>query len=202
MAQIVALVPVYTVTYSFLTLSHEQGAYPTVSDVKARALSMVGPSLAAAIGSGFVLVFASLLILPGIWLSVPIALIFSVVYIERAPFWSSLKRSISLVKSRWWWTLGVAFLPGTVVTIVILVAAALIFGVLGLATNLVPSFDESSSLYQILERLLQGVLKGVTYMGTVVGIVSSMAAYFHHVERLEATELAERVAALPDTPEL
>lgn len=197
LVSILASIAVYIACYSFLTLSHSLGRYPSATEVRERSRSMIGPSIAAALGAVFVLfIGASVLIIPMIWLIVPVTLSFSVVFEERTPFWTSLKRAMYLSKWRWWWTLGVSFLPNMIWSAVAALFAAVTIGILSLGTSIIPGVDESGILYRLAAGILNGIAQCVSYFGTVIATTSSMAAYYHHVERLEATTLTERVIAL------
>ncbi len=88
---------------------------------------------------GVLLLATALLVVPGVWLSVPAALFFIVRLRENLGFGAALTRAIYLVKGHWWATLGLlivmSFIQG-VAPLVVQMAGAVVLGIGATLTNM------------------------------------------------------------------
>lgn len=106
--------PLITAAHAYAVIDIANGERPTVGGTLRKAVGVlpaVGLAIVLAALVGYI--GLALLILPGIYLFVQFTVVAPAAAVERLSPGDALGRSWSLVDGRWWWTLGVAFVLGT-----------------------------------------------------------------------------------------
>ncbi len=86
--------------------------------------------------SAFLLVIAFLLlIIPGIWLSIPLSIAVSAYFLDYDNVADSITKSIDYVKTKWWFSFGVIFVVGIIISLLQMV------------------FNAPSSIYTIIKAI-------------------------------------------------
>lgn len=95
-------------TNSFIVLFHQhKGQNFTFKELEQFALSRFFNHLFAFLGVFFILIIGFiLLVIPGVWATMPLTMLFFVMLFERQAFHVSVQKSFFLVKDYWWQTFG------------------------------------------------------------------------------------------------
>jgi hypothetical protein len=139
-----------------------------------------------AVGLGFIL-----LIIPGVYLSITLSLIFIVRIEEDLGFFDALTRCKKLIKDNWWFTFGLILVVGIVQGF--LMYALYIPGYIVMFFTAFTGYEqEPGSLNRIL-YILTSILSS---LGTLSYMISTIAIAFHYynlVERKEAPGLLQQI---------
>ena len=107
-----------------------------------------------------------------------------------------MRRAFRLVREHWWWTFGIlllCYLAQSIAASIFSIPATLItmFSTLSASEG-----SEPSLIMQIVAGVLGAVSQLASFYFSTVVAVASAAVYYNHVERLEATNLTDRVSSL------
>ncbi len=143
------------------------------------------------IGSFFVVFFSMLLlVIPGVYLAIVIALVPMVRVQERTGFFASVRRSAKLVSGSWWLTLGLLFLMAIIVGMMGSVLALPSAGVTFLAV--LHSIDASNHLFKGL-FIITGILQQLTSLFSTAIFIAVGFHYFSQAEKKEGHGLLMKV---------
>jgi hypothetical protein len=133
--------------------------------------------------------------LPGIYLSVPLAMLATTVVVEDIDLGKGLSRVFALVNSRWFFSFGVvvtcslaqfALLAAVAIPFIVVFA----FGSALMPTQLSHAVVVAASGIAVLLYLV------VVTFSNFIGYAASAVLYFQHSERVDGTDLARRVQSL------
>lgn len=151
--------------------------------------------LFTSIGSTIVLVLAMvLLIIPAIYLFVPISLIAIIRLRERSSFFAALSRARQLVKGAWWSTLGLIVVLGIIQSFfsTIIQMPQIVF-------TFFITFTEGSTgtmaQYPVFTIIL-GFFSSLGYFTYAISTIGVALQYFSLVEKKEAASLLDKVENL------
>ncbi|MBC8042875.1 MAG: hypothetical protein IAF08_05465 [Rhizobacter sp.] len=143
-----------------------------------------------------------LLVIPGIYISVPISFIYVIMLRENRSVGEAISRGFALVRGHWWQSLGVLVVVGLLGYIVSFVFS-LPAGVIGFVSAFNSVREGSGTGATLFERALYVLTSIISSFGTLIfyGIVYIATAfqYFNLAERKEATGLMNKLQGI-DTP--
>ena len=131
------------------------------------------------------------LIIPGIYLSISLSLIFIVRLEEKLRFFDAVSRCIKLIKNNWWFTFGLILVIGLIQ--VFLVYALYIPNYIMMFVTAFSGIDSETSG---LNRILYIFTSIISSLGVLIYSISTIAIAFHYynlVERKEAPGLLEQI---------
>jgi len=196
-AILTSLVLVSTVySYILLYLKRQDDIPIEVDDVWLMVKSKTLKILLFSIGYGLVTVFATvLLIIPGIYVSVALMIIYIVGLNEDKGFFDSMSRSFYLVKNKWWFTFG------------LLIVLSLIQGFLGFLFQ-VPQYiamfviafnsvdgNGTDSITEII-LIVTTIISTLNFIFYAISLVGIAFHYFSLVEQKEAKGLLDKIEAI------
>ena len=145
---------------------------------------------------GVLLVIAfALFAVPGIWLSIPATLFFTVFVFEEGGFSATLNRSIYLIKHNWWATLGLVFVMSIIQGFMNFVFQVPQFVVLGARGLHVGGLGSDSML--LVTQCFSAIGQIILY---VPGLVALAFQYFNLVEKKDGLGLRSLVSQLGQAP--
>ncbi len=143
------------------------------------------------IGTFFVVMFFMLLlIIPGIYFGIVMALVAMIRVQERIGFFAAIRRGRKLISGSWWFTVGLLFLMAIIVGMMGSVLALPSAGVSFFA--LLHKADVSNYFFKTL-FIITGILQQLTSMFSVVILTSIGFQYFSLVEKKEGHGLLQKV---------
>ncbi|MBK7498229.1 MAG: hypothetical protein IPI19_03800 [Ignavibacteriales bacterium] len=196
-AILTSLVLVSTVySYILLYLKRQDDIPIEVDEVWLMVKSKTLKILLFSIGYGLVTVFATvLLIIPGIYVSVALMIIYIVGLNEDKGFFDSMSRSFYLVKNKWWFTFG------------LLIVLSLIQGFLGFLFQ-VPQYiamfviafnsvdgNGTDSITEII-LIVTTIISTLNFIFYAISLVGIAFHYFSLVEQKEAKGLLDKIEAI------
>jgi hypothetical protein len=190
---IVSYLIITVVTYSHLMLykQSESGVFG-LDDVWQMVKKNFFMILLTGIGYSFIVGFGFLfLIIPGIYLSIALSLIFIVRLEEELGFFDAVNRCIKLIKGNWWFTFGVILVVG-IIQGFLMYALYIPNYIMMFATAFTGVDSEASGL----NRILYIFTSIISSLGTLLYTVSTIAIAFHYynlVERKEAPGLLAQI---------
>lgn len=175
----------------------ERGVFPSVLELKAAVKELFWKVFAAALVSNVVVIIAQqFFYIPGVFLSVPMALLAVVIVVEGASFATAFSRVFDLIKRRWWYSFGIIVVASlTQWALLMVLAAPVIFLFLG-ASVLVPELPDFASIAPLIAALSTVVVLLALALSNTVLYCAHMVLYYQVSERYDGTELAARVAQL------
>lgn len=190
---LMSYVIITVVTYSHLLVYKEsETGYFDIEDVWKRVRKIFFPVLFTGIGYSVIVGFGILfLIIPGIYLSITLSLIFIVRLEEKLGFFDAIARCMKLIKDNWWFTFGVIFVVGLIQGF-LMYALYIPTYILMFATAFTGVDSETSGMNRILYILTSILIS----FGALLYTVSTLAIAFHYynlVERKEAPGLLEKI---------
>ncbi|MBK9099954.1 MAG: hypothetical protein IPM14_18030 [bacterium] len=138
------------------------------------------------VGLGFVF-----LIVPGIYLSITLSIIFIVRLEEEIGFFDAVSRCIKLIKDNWWFTFGFILVIGIIqgfLTYALYIPTYIMM--------FVTAFSGVDSESSGLNRILYIITSIISSLGVILYSISTVAIAFHYynlVERKEAPGLLEQI---------
>lgn len=190
---IISYVIITVVTYSHLMLykKSETGIFE-LDDIWQMVRKIFFMFLYTGIGYTIIVGFGFLfLIVPGIYLSIALSLIFIVRLEEELGFFDAVNRCIKLIRDNWWFTFGlilvVAMIQGFLTYALYIPNYIMMF-----ATALTGIDSEASGL----NRILYIITSIISSLGALLYTISTIAIAFHYynlVERKEAPGLLEQI---------
>jgi hypothetical protein len=166
--------------YGYLILRLETPASQPVEPpmVGAWIRTRILPTLGGGAALVVLLILATvLLLIPGIWLSVPTALFFFVRLYEKRSIDSAITRCVDLVKNHWWSTLGLLI----VISMIRMILPYIIGLAMGLSTLLFGALqwqDGANMFYYVIQAINQ-LVSLLTYSISLLAIAFQ---YFNLVE--------------------
>lgn len=190
---IISYVIITVVTYSHLIVykQSETGVFE-LDDVwqmvkkKFFLVLLTGIGYSIIVGLGFLF-----LIVPGIYLSIALSLIFIVRLEEEIGFFDAVSRCIKIVKHNWWFTFGLIFVVGIIQGF--LMYALYIPNYIMMFVTAFAGIDSETSG---LNRILYIITSLISSLGALLYTISTIAIAFHYynlVERKEAPGLLEQI---------
>lgn len=143
------------------------------------------------IGTFFVVMFFMLiLVIPGIYFALVMALVPMIRVQERLGFFAAIRRSAKLMSGSWWFTLGLLLLMAIIVGMMGSVMALPSAGVTFFA--MLHKADASNYFYKAL-FIITGILQQLISMFSVVILISIGYQYFSLVEKKEGHGLLSKI---------
>jgi hypothetical protein len=161
--------------------------------VKANFLRTVG----SYIGLAFVMGLAFLLLMiPGIYLMVPMSLFFVVQLVESTGFGQTISRAVFLTKGKWWSTFGLIMIMTLMLVVLFSVLGGLIGGlaVLGGGGS---ARAGNLNMFSIILSSLNGLMSLLIYPPLLIALAFQ---YFNLVGRKEGVGMRHMVDQLGTTP--
>lgn len=178
-------------TNSYIILFHQRkGSNFSFIDLEQFALSRFFNHLLAFVGVFFILLIGFLLlIVPGIWATMPLMMLFFVMLFEQQPFHVSVQKSFFLVKDYWWQTFGrmlsmwllsslvglIFFLPEFVVTLMLSIPEKLPF-----------HFSVSENTFVIITTASQGIFSLFSAL-----VYIAVALQYFHLSQIKAGKVSD-----------
>jgi hypothetical protein len=196
-AILTSLVLVSTVySYILLYLKRQDDIPIEVDEVWLMVKSKTLKILLFSIGYGLVTVFATiLLIIPGIYVSVSLMIIYIVGLNEDKGFFDSMSRSFFLIKNKWWFTFG------------LLIVLSLIQGFLGFLFQ-IPQYiamffvafnsaegNSTSSTTEII-FIVTTIISSLNFIFYSISLIGIAFHYFSLVEQKEAKGLLDKIESI------
>lgn len=185
---------IIAVTYSCLNLYIEKDSADfSVQEVWDRTKEDFLMILFTSIGTGFVTVFALLLIIPGIYLSVALTIIFMVRMREKLPFFDSVSRCRKLISGNWWFTFALLLILSVIEYFFSFIFAipqyiAMFIGLLH-STSGKPDLDS-------WVLIITSIISSVSYLFYCIPIIGITFHYFSLVEKKEAVGLLQKLETI------
>jgi len=186
---------IITVTYSCLNLYIERDSEDfNVNEVWNRTRKDFLLILFTSIGSGIVTLFGTLLlIIPGIYLSITLTIIFMVRMREQLSFTDSISRCRKLISGNWWFTFALLL-----ILTVIEYFFSFIFTIpeytatfIGLLHSTTGKPAVGSTVY-----IITSIISAVSYLFYAIPIIGITFHYFSLVEKKEAVGLLEKLETI------
>ena len=196
-AILTSLVLVSTVySYILLYLKRQDDIPIEVDEVWLMVKSKTLKILLFSVGYGLVTVFATiLLIIPGIYVSVSLMIIYIVGLNEDKGFFDSMSRSFFLIKNKWWFTFG------------LLIVLSLIQGFLGFLFQ-IPQYiamffvafnsaegNTTSSTTEII-FIVTTIISSLNFIFYSISLIGIAFHYFSLVEQKEAKGLLDKIESI------
>ncbi len=180
------------IALEFITLYSEKGpGSVTVDDIWQAIRRDFWMIVFTNIGTFFVvLFFMLLLVVPGVYFAIVMALVPMVRVQERIGFFAAIRRSSKLISGSWWFTLGLLFLMAIIVGMMGSVLALPSAGVSFLA--LLHKVNESNHAFRVL-FIITGILQQLTSMFSVVILMAIGFQYFSLAEKKEGRGLLRKI---------
>ena len=161
---------------------------------KSVALSLLGYGIVMGI---LVILGVVLLVLPGIYVYVPLAIGYVALVIENKTIKSAISRGFQLVKGEWWVTFGTLLGVGFVFGIISFAFQLPVFAyVMVKGFTAAEEVSVSSGGINIIAGLLTMVSVALTYLLYVVVIIALALVYFDLDEKKGSTGLLEQIKLL------
>lgn len=193
------------IIYNYMKLYKERGGADNFTkeevwqEVKESFLMIVGSSVLIGL-----MIFAGilLLIVPGIYISIPLSLLVFMRVIEKNSFGDALSRSFYLIKEYWWFTLGLMVVIGFITYI-----AAMVF----MIPQMIMSIFMSISFYSGsgeggIMRIIFIIVNTISTFGYslifAVPYTTTAFQYYNLVERKDNPGILDRISKInnPDEP--
>lgn len=172
----------------------------TTNDVWREVMKNFGRLLIASIVVGIVVVVGFMLcVIPGIYLGVALSLVFAIMVFEEISFSESFKRSLNLVKSKWWFTFGIFIVTGIIIYIlsILLSIPAMALGFKTMFYNLKQPTDAGMN-FSVGFHILNSVTSVITQLFSIILIVMTAFLYYSYVEEKEKPSLLEKIDQIND----
>jgi hypothetical protein len=185
---------IIAVTYSCLNLYIEKDSVDfSVNDVWERTKEDFLMILFTSIGTGFVTVFALLLIIPGVYLSVTLTIIFMVRMREKLPFFDSVSRCRKLISRNWWFTFALLLILS-----VIEYFFSFIFAIPQYIAMFIGFLHSTSGKPDLNSTvlILTSIISSVSYLFYCIPIIGITFHYFSLVEKKEAVGLLQKLETI------
>ena len=184
-----------TSVYAYISLYVEKGSEGfEIEDVWQKIGQNYFRILGVSLLKGLIIVIGFIFcILPGIYLSISLSMIFIIMIYEKKPFGDSFSRSFEITHERWWWTLLLLFIFNIVISLIRMVfqLPATIISMVYMV-NSIESGDISSSI-----SIVYGVLNSLSIIiGLILYTIPYIAIsfqYFAIVETKEKPSLMDQI---------
>jgi hypothetical protein len=186
---------IITVTYSCLNLYIERDSSDfSVNDVWDRTKEDFLMILFTSIGAGFVTFFAALLlIIPGIYFSIALTIIFMVRMREKLPYFDSVSRCRKLISGNWWFTFALLLILSVIEYFFSFIFAIpqYIAMFIGFLHNTSGKPDLDSTIL-----IITSIISSVSYLFYCIPIIGITFHYFSLVEKKEAVGLLQKLETI------
>ncbi len=185
---------IIAVTYSCLNLYIEKDSADfSVNDVWERTKEDFLMILFTSIGTGFVTVFALLLIIPCVYLSITLTIIFIVRMREKLPFFDSVSRCRKLISGNWWFTFALLLILSVIEYFFSFIFAipqyiAMFIGFLH-STSGKPALDSTV-------LIITSIISSVSHLFYCIPIIGITFHYFSLIEKKEAVGLLQKLETI------
>jgi hypothetical protein len=177
------------VTLVYMAEYSEGNREITMGKVISRASGKIGKLIGANIVTSIIIGLATLLlIIPGIYMAVALTFIPAIIIIEGDPLFEAISRSMSLIKTKWWSTLGLIFVMSIVAGLM-----QLLFAIPNMALAFtaaihqqLPAFSTTSIIFQVLASIGTALLYPLVFIAIAF-------QYFNLVERKESEGLKQQI---------
>jgi hypothetical protein len=137
-------------------------------------------------------------VIPGVYLSVVLSLIFPIIIFEGKSFSDSFSRSFKLIKNNWWFIFGVLIVIGIIYYILAILVTLpnMLMGFNTLFTNIkkgATNMDFSVGFY-----IINSISQLLTQLFSVIIIVMSAFIYYSLVEKMEHTSLMDKIEQMTE----
>ncbi|HVO75935.1 MAG TPA: hypothetical protein VMT35_18065 [Ignavibacteriaceae bacterium] len=192
---LITLQLIITVTYSCLNLYIEKNSSDfSVNDVWNRTKEDFLMILVTTIGTGVVtLLGALLIIIPGIYLSVALTIIFMVRMREKLSFVDSVSRCRKLISGNWWFTFALLLILA-----VIQYFFSFIFAIPQYIVIFITAFHNSTGKPELNSTLLiiTSIISSISYIFYCIPVIGITFHYFSLVEKKEAVGLLQKLETI------
>lgn len=207
--QLLSQIPIYIafaasqmMVTAYLLLAEQLGRTPSADELHEAVKGRMGLALITDLLTALVLIGATiLLVIPAIYLMVPMSLVYVIRHVEGLNFSDAIGRARTLVRDQWWWTLGVLFVMGLIQTMIGWIGAmpATVMSMITLFSDLEGGGGTPSTFTMILLIVAQTISTIVSAFASLIGLSTVVYLYFSHRERIEGASLLERIRSIaPD----
>jgi len=195
---ILTMIMMYAVVYSYILIyiKREDDLVIELDEIWQKVKNVLPRLLLFSFGYGaVVLLGVILLVIPGIYLSVALTILFIVALNENLSFMDSVKRCLFLIKNKWWNTLGVLMILG------------LIQGFLGFlfqipqyiitfisAFNSIDGSQPSGTMEIFI--IVSSIISSFSFAFYAISLTGIVFWYFSLVEQKEAKGLLEKIDSI------
>jgi len=190
---VISYLIITVVTYSHLLVyKHSESGVLELDDVWQMVKKNFFTILLTGIGYTFIVGFGFIfLIIPGIYLSITLSLIFIVRLEEKLSFFDAVSRCTRLIKTNWWFTFGliivVGFIQGFLMYALYIPNYIVMFFVAFTGID-----SESSGLNRVL-YIISSIIASLGTLGYVISTIAIAFQYYNLVERKEAPGLLQQI---------
>ncbi len=139
-----------------------------------------------------------IVVLGFLYIIVPLIVLYPVVLFEDRGFFDALKRCRQLVKNKWWWTLGTAFMIALISSTINVLGNLPFYVVSGISVFMTNSGDSSEPniIVQILSIIFGSFASLVGIYVSTITITGVTYIYWSHRERIEGVSLFDRIESI------
>ena len=158
--------------------------------------SMIGLGLL----SGIIIFFGFMLcVIPGIYLYVPMSMVFSLLVFRNISVSDSINESFQLVKDEWWITFATLFVLGIIIWLI-----SMVFSIPAVVYSLTKTFtaatestmSDPSSMFDWVFIILNTISSAAQYILYIITAVATAFIYFNLNERKHSTGAFEQIESL------
>ncbi len=192
---VIAFASTQAMLVSFLLFISKHGRGPSAQELHDTMRGEIGGAMKTNILAGLVIIAGLLLfVVPGVYIAIPLTLVYVVRRFEGTAFGAALKRARALTNQHWWWTFGVVLVVGLIQIAVILVASlpAIAISTLDVLSQTDGDVRDPSLVMVIATVLFTAVSTLVSSVAVLLPLTSHVFLYFSHRERTEGSSLLER----------
>jgi hypothetical protein len=181
------------VTYSYIILykNSELNSFD-IDDVWQKAKSSFWMLFFTGIGLAVVLFFGFLLlIIPGIYLSVALSIIYIVRMEEGVSFFEAINRCVKIISGNWWFTFGVIIVVGFIqgfLGFIFYIPSYIVTFFLAFA-----GVDAYSGATAKILFILSSIISSLTTLLYAISIIAIAFQYYNLIERKEAPGLMQQI---------
>ncbi len=150
--------------------------------------------------SGLIIFFGFILcVLPGIYLYVPMSLVFSILVFRNTNVSDAINESFQLIKNEWWITFATLFIIGIIISII-----SMVFSIPALMYTFTKTFtaasegtmSDPSAMFDWVFIALNTLSSAAQYVLYVITAISTAFIYYNLNERKHATGAFEQIDSL------
>ncbi|HEY8402525.1 MAG TPA: hypothetical protein VIK89_14755, partial [Cytophagaceae bacterium] len=147
-----------------------------------------------AIGSYLIIMLGMiLLIIPGIYVSVALSLLFIVMIKEKASFSNAVSRCFYLIKGKWWSTFGLLFIMGMIQSMILYAFSLPITILTAVIGSMTMNMEQGATIFTTVWSAVYMLMSTFTY---ALPIIAVCFQYFNLVEMKESKGLMERIESI------
>lgn len=167
----------------------------TINDVWREIMKNFGRILIASIIIGLVIMVGFVLcILPGLYLAVPLSLVFSIMIFEETDFSIAFNRSFKLIKSNWWNTFAIFIVTGILIYIltILLSIPAIIMGFKTMFFNM-KNTQQLGMNFSVGFYVVNSITSLLSQLFYIIPLTMTAFIYYSLVEKHEKPSLIEKI---------